>query len=204
MEPTLSEIHSFVRISAAIGLRDESLLERELRSALVQGIPVSAIREVILQSYLFAGYAAAINAFIVLNRLVVSDDYWREAGFSLEDWRERGSLLCGKIYGNQYEKLLQNMQQLHPDLAEWMIWEGYGKVLSRRFFSPRVRELLIVGMTAVLKVERQFHSHVRGALHVGASAEDLRSVFAQVVPLMEKQAAGNFQSALDVILSSRE
>ncbi len=28
------------------------------------------------------------------------------------------------------------MKQLHPDLADWMIWEGYGKVLARPFLSP--------------------------------------------------------------------
>ncbi len=80
--------------------------------------------------------------------------------------------MCRRIYGKHYEKLVENMHQLHPDLGEWMIWEGYGKVLSRPFLSPRVRELLIVAMTAVLQVERQFHSHVKGALHVGASREE--------------------------------
>ena len=201
MEPTLSEIHTLVRVSACVGLREESLLELELRAALDQKLSVPILREVILQSYLFAGYAAAINAFLLLNTLTNSGDYLREEQASIEVWKERGTDLCEKIYGGQYERLVQNMNRLHPDLAEWMIWEGYGKVLSRPFLSPRVRELLIVGMTAVLRVERQFHSHVRGALQVGATAEELRSVFAQVIPFLSGDAfVKSLQNILEALL----
>jgi 4-carboxymuconolactone decarboxylase len=176
-EPTLDEILSLAKISAYAGLRDEPGLKAELESALQQGISILLIRETILQTYLFAGYPAAINAFIVLNELTgTHSDFLREDGSSPEVWNERGEALSRKIYGSQFEKLMKNMNYLHPDLAEWMIQEGYGKVLARPFLSPRVRELVIVGMTAVLKVERQFHSHVRGSIHVGATKVEIRQI----------------------------
>ena len=165
MNLSLSDILALARITASVCTRDELRLERELNAALSANLEAPVIRETILQCYLFAGYASVINAFIVLNHVVPREaETLREKNGSLELWQERGTELCKRIYGDQYEKLVQNMNSLHPDLAEWMVWEGYGKVLSRPFLSPRVRELLIVCMTAVLSVERQFLSHVRGAL----------------------------------------
>lgn len=192
----LGQICRLARISAVVALRREPLLRTELREALEEGLSAEILGEAILQTYLFAGYASTINAFIVLNELGVASRHLREGEPSLEEWERRGQELCRRIYGKHYEKLLENMQQLHPDLADWMIWEGYGKVLSRPFLSPRVRELLILAMTAVLQVERQFHSHVKGALHVGASREEVHRVFREVVPWMESSVADRFQSIL--------
>lgn len=202
MEPTLAEIHRMAGISACVALRKETQLQEELRFALESGISVTIIREVLLQTYLFAGYAAAINAFIVLNRVVPGNsEYLREAGGSPEIWRKRGEALCKLIYGDHYSKLMEHMRQLHPDLADWIILEGYGKVLSRPFLSPRIRELLIVAMTAVLEVERQFQSHVRGSIHAGATPDELRSVFGQLRDFMEPGKWQNFFALLEACLS---
>jgi 4-carboxymuconolactone decarboxylase len=92
------------------------------------------------------------------------------------------------------------MKQLHPDLSDWMIREGYGKVLARPFLSPVVRELLIVAMTAVLQAERQFYSHVRGALNVGASASQIGEVFEQLRPFLAEDAFQRYQFILHGLL----
>lgn len=197
-----TEILNFVRISCAVCVRSEFILERELISALNNKIDPAAIREVILQTYLFAGFASTINAMIVFNRLVPGNkDYLREVGESLELWRERGIELCKQVYGNQFEKMVENMNQLHPDLADWMINEGYGKVLSRPFLTPKVRELMIVAMTAVLNVERQFHSHVRGALNVGAKPDEISKVFAETKSFMDPAAIPALENLLQQLLS---
>lgn len=198
MDLNLSEILHLARITVYVGLRDEAKLETQLRIALGEDLSPQLIREAILQSYLFAGYASAINAFIVFNRLVPQEESaFQEKKGSLRVWKSRGTELCRRIYGSQYEKLVSNMKSLHPDLADWMVWEGYGKVLSRPFLSPRVRELLIVCMTAVLGVERQFLSHVRGALNVGASPDDVRRVFDETVHSMDPAKAGRFRAIIE-------
>lgn len=202
MEPTLAHIYRMARISACVALRKETQLEQELHLAVEGGISVTIVREVLLQTYLFAGYAATINAFIVLNRIVPENsEYLQEENGSLEIWRKRGEELCKLIYGDHYSKLMKNMRQLHPDLADWIIVEGYGKVLSRPFLAPRIRELLIVAMTAVLQVERQFQSHVRGSIHAGATPDELRSVLGQLRDFIEPGQWQNFFALLEACLS---
>jgi alkylhydroperoxidase/carboxymuconolactone decarboxylase family protein YurZ len=183
-------------------VRNESLLEKELQRALYEGIEPTTIREAILQTYLFAGYAATINAFIVFNRLVPhNSDFLQESTESIEEWKTRGEELCRKIYGSQFERMVENMNKLHPDLANWMITEGYGKVLSRPFLTPLTRELLIVAMTAVLNVERQFHSHVRGAIHVGATPQQLQEVFHEAKSFMDPSTVPSLEKILNQVSS---
>ena len=154
-DPGREEIFALARISCCIALRDETGLRVEFQNALQQGILLSMLREAVLQTYLFAGYAAAINAFIALNEIAGDNsEFLQENEKGIESWRRRGEELCRQIYGSQYEKLVHNMKHLHPDLADWMIEEGYGKVLARPFLSPVVREILIVVMTAALQTER--------------------------------------------------
>jgi len=195
-DQSLDRILVLARISILVALHRESELKSELQVALNEGFDAAILRESILQTYLFAGYASTINALIVFNELAPSGDFWQEPDGSWEEWTRRGTELCRKIYGSQYDKLVGNMKRLHPDLVDWMITEGYGKVLSRPFLSPRVRELLIVAMTAVLNVQRQFHSHVRGAIHVGATAKEVAAVYAVAEPYMDTTSVSEMRKLL--------
>jgi alkylhydroperoxidase/carboxymuconolactone decarboxylase family protein YurZ len=200
-DPARDEILALARISCCIAVRDEANLRVEFQKALELKVSLQIIREAVLQTYLFAGYAATINAFIALNELVGEDpDFFQEKETRIDRWKRRGKELCRKIYGSQYEKLVHNMKQLHPDLADWMIAEGYGKVLARPFLSPVVRELLIIAMTAALQTERQFYSHVRGALNVGADPKLMQSVFEQVKPHIAEESYRHYQWILDNLL----
>lgn len=199
----IQQILLLSRISALVALRHEQLLAQEVERAIAENISVGILREVVLQTYLFAGYAATINAFHVLNEVAPrNSEFLVEPETSPEIWKERGTELCQQIYGDQYEKLLRNMEGLHPELSEWMISEGYGKVLSRPFLSARVRELLIVAMTAALGVERQFHSHIRGAANVGATTEELRQVTRAAFALIPADMQERLRAILEKVLIS--
>ena len=65
---------------------------------------------------------------------------------------------------------------LHPEIAEWTLVEGYGKVLGRPG-SPGTdkRELAAVGALIALDVGRQLAAHLRGSLHVGVPGPVLAS-----------------------------
>jgi len=129
-----------------------------------------------LQSYLFLGYPAALTAI----------GRWRELAGppppesdplaspeTLDLWVDRGEGICRTIYGRAYDKLRRNIERGHPAMDRWMVTEGYGKVLGRPELSLRVRELCIVSILAATSWEPQLHSHLRGALHAGATPAEV-------------------------------
>jgi 4-carboxymuconolactone decarboxylase len=161
--------------ATAAGRRD--LTRAVLRVVLARGGDPEAVREVLLQTYLFAGYPRAINALAKLATLAPVPSPGPlpldlEAGEG-PAWTRDGEALCRRIYGPRYPKLRDVMGRISPDLGRWMILEGYGKVLSRPRLDSRVRELAAVAALVPLDVPDQLRAHVRGALRVGASEEDV-------------------------------
>jgi 4-carboxymuconolactone decarboxylase len=88
---------------------------------------------------------------------------------SIEQWRTDGERTCAMVYGGMYEKLRENIRDLHDRLDHWMITEGYGKVLSRSGLDLGRRELCIVAACAAAHQDRQLHSHLHGAVNVGVA-----------------------------------
>ena len=161
---------ALVDLSAALSAGSrEGLADAIDRAAAAD--PVGA-EEVLLQSYLFLGYPAALNAFKVWRvrtgraAPTPTEDDW--AG-----WRVRGEQVCARVYGGQYERLRGNVAALHPDMERWMLTEGYGKVLGRPGLALPVRELCIAALLAGLDAEPQLYAHLRGALETGATVVEV-------------------------------
>ena len=134
--------------------------------------------EIILQSYLFCGFPAALDALQACYRVFGAPHAQGEVGVILaeDELKRRGEMLCRDIYGHVYDKMMGTLRQVSPDLARWMIVEGYGKTLSRPGANIVTRELCIVAMLTLLGRQQQLMSHVRGALRVGATLDDLRLI----------------------------
>ena len=159
-----------VRLAALIAAATET----SVRNALIHGssaVPATWIEELILQSYLFAGFPRALNAMREWRRIAPAPDptTLQERRDQTEDWIARGEETCRRVYGVMYDRLRVNIRSLHPLLDEWMIVEGYGKVLSRPGLDLARRELCIIAACAASRQDRQLHSHLRGALNVGVA-----------------------------------
>jgi Uncharacterized homolog of gamma-carboxymuconolactone decarboxylase subunit len=160
-----------VRVSAAIAALDEQSV-RQVMEAAVSKSESALVEEVILQSYLFAGFPRALNAARIWRTFVPAPSVATLADSGgLDEWRRRGEQTCATVYGGAYERLRQNIRALHPLLDEWMVVDGYGKVLSRPGLDLATRELCIVAACAASGQQRQLHSHLRGALNAGVPAE---------------------------------
>jgi 4-carboxymuconolactone decarboxylase len=72
--------------------------------------------------------------------------------------------------------MIGRMRDYHPELADWILEEGYGRVLSRPVLSIRERELIVVAVLSALRLPLQLESHVRGALRVGATAGEVAAM----------------------------
>ena len=69
---------------------------------------------------------------------------------------------------------MDTMRGLSPDLASWMILEGYGKTLSRPALDSPAREYCVVAMLAATRMWRQLRSHSIGAVNVGGTRARVR------------------------------
>ena len=156
-----------VRMSAILAIADEPTIRSELSRAM-EVAPAVWIEELILQCYLFCGFPRALNAMREWRRLTPVPLAEEDGGDDVE-WRRRGEITCRAVYGPMYDRLRVNIRALHPELDEWMIVEGYGKVLSRPGLDLPRRELCIVAACAASEQARQLHSHLHGALNVGVA-----------------------------------
>jgi 4-carboxymuconolactone decarboxylase len=157
-------------LSALTAVGDWDGFESQARWALQARSPIAWLREAMLQSYLFVGYPRAIEALKILSRITHggTDRFLTEISGGSRRWPARGEALCRAIYGSRYPALIQVMRGIHPDLAVWMVTEGYGKVLSRPFLTPREREICVIPILAAQGSWPQLASHLDGALRVGA------------------------------------
>jgi 4-carboxymuconolactone decarboxylase len=153
--------------------------EADVREALAdaeRSVPHLWIEELLLQTYLFAGFPRALNAFREWRRRVPAPGDPVAPNPDVAAWREQGEATCRAVYGGMYDKLRANIEQLHPALDAWMIVEGYGKVLSRPGLDLQRRELCIVAACVASGQDRQLHSHLHGALNVGVAPAVVREV----------------------------
>lgn len=170
--PLDAETVSLVRLSAVITAGTEQELRRAMTAAAGVLRPVWA-DELLLQSYLFAGFPRMLNAARewrkVTGTLPAADDEGVHDEM-IATWHTRGETTCSAVYGGMYPRLRDNMQALHPAIDAWMIVEGYGKVLGRPGLDLARRELCIVAACVAGRQDRQLVSHLHGAINVGAPA----------------------------------
>lgn len=183
--PALSPAHAaLARLSAAIAGGPPEDVARRAEAAIGAGLPPRGVYEATLQSYLFVGFPRAIEAFFAV-RPVLEDRGGIPAAAAPRDlaaWERDGRALCRAVYGAHFEKLMGVMRSLSPDLADWMILEGYGKTLSRAALGPLDREIGVVAILTTTRMWRQLRSHAIGAVNVGGTRAQVREAILLCAP----------------------
>ena len=170
-------IEPLTAFAAAMAAGDLGAARRALAAARRAGAGRVAAEETALMLVLHAGYPTALEGARVLLEEWPGRGRRRDRGGPLE-WMRRGERLCARVYGPAYEKLRRNVARLHPDLATWMIEQGYGRVLTRPGLTGVARELIAVAVLATGGWERQLVSHLLGASRLGASPAEIRRAVA--------------------------
>ena len=197
---------ALVRLSARICAGTE----RDVRDALTTAAgatPHAWVEELILQSYLFAGLPRTLNAARDWRRISGTRAPLGGEGTDYGDaqaWRVRGEATCAHVYGPFYEPLRRNVRELHPALDAWMIVEGYGKGLGRPQLDLARRELCIVAACAAAGQDRQLHSHLHGALHVGAGVDEVSATLAAIGDMLDDDARDRFDRLWRRVRESRQ
>jgi 4-carboxymuconolactone decarboxylase len=206
MNPSLdADTRLLVRLSAAITGADEPLTRRVI-DEMVGAVGPELVDEVILQSYLFAGFPRTLNAARMWRTASgipapPADD--SASSRHLAEWEERGEETCAIVYGEFYAMLRRNVRELHPALDSWMITDGYGKVLSRPGLDLKRRELCIVAACAAAGQQRQLHSHLHGALNSGASAFEVFATLDALSDLVAESQLARYKTLLARVVARR-
>lgn len=179
---------ALVGLAAAIAQGDEPAIREQVADAVAAGVPSAWVDELLLQSVLMVGWPRTLVAAAVWRKAVpqISEHAATDLDYAAHpEWTARGEITCGLIYGDNYARLRRNVSGLHPALDAWMVTEGYGRTLSRPGLDLLRRELCTVAQTAVLDTPRQLHSHLRGALHAGATPVMVEAALGVVNPFLD-------------------
>jgi 4-carboxymuconolactone decarboxylase len=167
------------KLAAAVAQGGEERLDRAIAEVLKGKVDQVMVEEGILMAIVAVGFPRtliAMRAWRKVSPQPTADSRTSSAGSDYarhQEWTAAGEETCKVVYGSNYERLRETVRQLHPDLDGWMITEGYGRTLSRPGLTLRQRELLMVAMCAVSDVPHQLHSHLKGALHAGATSAEV-------------------------------
>lgn len=180
-----SEYELLALLSASSVLRKEKYFKELLYFCKKKKINGEKIYETILQTYLFAGYPSALISLQIVNRFFPKKITVKNSHTKLGTIK-KGTQTCKKIYGNKFNKLINNIKSFSPELADWLIIEGYGKVLSRKGLTLAERELSIISILTIQKFESQLYSHINGAARQKVSEEKIKKVITNLELLGNK------------------
>jgi len=201
-EPTVT----LVRLAGAVAAGSEADMRRAVADA--TRIDPVWVEELILQSYLFAGFPRTLNAMRewrkASGRAAPEADWRAKVEGDVAELRAQGEETCAKVYDGMYERLRENIAELHPALDSWMVVDGYGKVLSRPGLDLVRRELCIVAVCAVARQDRQLQSHLHGALNVGATPGQVVGTLVALRDMLDANALRRALAMFNKVLGKQE
>ncbi len=162
-----------------------------------RALSMDALREAALQMFLVAGFQVSLEAFFQIEEICQSTPASACEEIETESasrWHERGLALQKRVYARNTDKLRRNLLRLSPELSQWTVLVGYGLVLSRPGLEAGLRELLEAAVFTAQGFPRQLHSHFRGALNLGETAERVDLLLDAIEPFV----------AEDKMLSARQ
>jgi 4-carboxymuconolactone decarboxylase len=167
------------------------------------------VREIIIQTHLFAGYPRALNALesfrqaaekagVDISKLRTEPS---EAGMKPAELLDRGKTLWEAVYGANAARVAGNAKNASPDLAHWSLLHGYGSVLSRFAPDGLTREFCVVAALVPLDVQPQLKGHVQGVLNLGGTPDQLWKLLGAIrnlfdAPKLFDAATRTFESVL--------
>ncbi|HSP87077.1 MAG TPA: carboxymuconolactone decarboxylase family protein [Ignavibacteriaceae bacterium] len=189
-------------IAAASVLRKEKLFKELIYLSKEKRISPKKIYEILLQSYLFAGFPSALISLKIFKEILPVRLTGNKTQ-SISELKKIGEKTCRKIYGDKYDKLISNIKSFSPELSDWLVAEGYGKVLSRTQLNLKERELAIIAMLTVLKFEDQLFSHINGAVRLGIPSKIISELIDSLMILENKSYSSFGKKVLEKFLKQK-
>lgn len=172
--------------SLAAGKREQAFkfMKKGLRAG---QIPEKLLSELLLHLSLLLGFPAMLDAFQAFRTAAKGRPRTNRSGYHAASLRIQGERTMRRIYGKTFDRLLANMTSLHELIPEIVIRDAYGRIISRRGFSLRERELVNVAVLTIQGLQQQLYSHLRGALRLGVGSGTIQ----KTIRLASRTAGNN-------------
>jgi 4-carboxymuconolactone decarboxylase len=98
-----------------------------------------------------------------------------------EDRYKKGLEMLKIMNPASYQQLQDNLEDIAPDMARFVAEFPYGDIYTRKGLDLKTRELITVAaITALGTAPLQLKSHIKGALNVGCTREEIVEVMIQM------------------------
>lgn len=194
-------IHHLAELVSCSSAKKFNKLRLMLAEIPENNVNPTPIYESILQLYLFNGFPCTIESLKIFKERFPKFTPDNEQ-YNVNLFEKRGIINCKQVYNGNFDKLQLNIANMSPDLAEWMIVEGYGKLMGRSGLSLQDRELLNVAMLCTNYAEHQLYSHIKGSFNTGSNYNTIKKVIVSTKEYNTHENLRKSQEMLDDIRNS--
>lgn len=179
-------------------------LRRHLAAGLDLGLSAAAIREILVQASLYAGFSAAEES------LPLAAEVFAERGIpfpadppedvSLEELTRRGTELMGALHGDRARQgYAAPDNPITGALYPTAIRYGYGEIWFRPGLERRQRALVAVAGFTALRLPEQVAKFGQSALNMGLSQTEVVEAIIQTAPYTGFPPALNALGAISAV-----
>ena len=110
-----------------------------------------------------------------------------------------GQEMLQKVDGKGGDAVIESLQDIAPDFAQYLIEFPFGDIYSRPGLDLRSREIATVAaLTALGNAAPQLKVHIGAALHVGLTQDEIVEV------IMQMAVYAGFPAALNGLFAAKE
>jgi 4-carboxymuconolactone decarboxylase len=118
---------------------------------------------------------------------------------------DRGWKKLKEINGESADRIIENLKDIAPDLAKYVIEFPFGDIYSRPGLDLKSREIATVAaLTALGNATPQLKSHINAALNVGCTKKEIVEVIMQIAVYAGFPAALNGMYAAKEVFQERD
>ncbi|HEY9879178.1 MAG TPA: carboxymuconolactone decarboxylase family protein [Leptolyngbyaceae cyanobacterium] len=111
----------------------------------------------------------------------------------------RGQETLSRIHGHIGEGVMNELKDIAPDFARFIIEFPYGDIYSRGILSPKERQVATIASIVTLgNAPTELRAHIQGGLNVGCSRQEIVEI------IMQMAVYAGFPAALNALLVAKE
>lgn len=186
------------RLAAAHSAGDQAALADELRAAQVAGIEWELCYEVLLQLVAYTGYPRTLNAMATFRAVSgipagkQPSEPWESHATAV--WPERGVTIFHALWPGR--ALADNVRPLSPELAEWVVYDDFGRIFGRPGLTLLEREAAVIGSLVAQGTTPQLRSHRLAFLAVGGDDATIDMIISGLSDILPAAALHSAREAL--------